>query len=82
ERADFNLTLEHIADLYGADNSQKKLADYTLAGAYVSYEAAQFVDVFLRVENLLNASYQTIYGYPMPGRTLFAGLNLHLGTEG
>ncbi len=81
-KADINLTLEHIADLYGADNSRNKLADYTLAGAHASYDVADFADVFLTVENLFNASYQTIYGYPMPGRTLFAGLNLHLGKEG
>ncbi len=72
-----NLTLQRIIDLYGADNSQMKLPDYTLLGANVSVRVAEFADVVLSGENLFNVSYQTIYGYPMPGMTLFAGLRLH-----
>ncbi len=82
ERADISLTLQHIADLYGADNSQKKLPNYAVVGAHISYEAAEFAQIFVTGDNLLNASYQTIYGYPMPGRTLFVGLNFRLGTGG
>lgn len=72
-----NMTLQRIIDLYGADNSQMKLPDYTLLGAHLSVRAAEFADIVVSGENLFNASYQTIYGYPMPGRTLFAGLRLH-----
>ncbi len=77
-----NLTLEHIANLYGADNSQRKLPDYTVVGGHISYDATKFAQIIMKGENLFNVSYQTIYGYPMPGRMLFAGLNLRLGTEG
>ncbi len=77
KRADANLSLQRIMDLYGADNSQKKLPDYTLLEIYLTYEASQFADMTISCENLLNVSYQTIYGYPMPGRTFFAGLRLH-----
>lgn len=77
-RIDVDLTLEHIADLYGADNSQKKLPNYTLLGARASYEVGRYVDISLTGENLLNVSYQTIYGYPMPGRILFLGANFKL----
>ena len=79
DRATLNLTFQHIAVLYGADGSQEKLPDYTLLGARVSYQVADFVNIYVSGENLLNNSYQTIYDYPMPGRTLFAGLNLKLG---
>ncbi|HUI30675.1 MAG TPA: TonB-dependent receptor [Candidatus Acidoferrales bacterium] len=81
DRATANLTFQHIAVLYGADGSQEKLPDYTLLGARVSYQVAEFVNVYVSGENLFNSSYQTIYDYPMPGRTLFAGLNLSLGTR-
>jgi iron complex outermembrane receptor protein len=81
ERATVNLTFQHIAVLYGADGSQEKLPDYTLLGARVSYQLAEFVNVYVSGEDLFNISYQTIYDYPMPGRTLFAGLNLSFGTR-
>ena len=80
ERADIDLTLEHIACLYGAVNYQKRLPDYTLLGAQVTYNATGYLQFLVTAENLFNASYQTIYGYPMPGRTLFAGLNLYLSS--
>jgi len=81
DRATFNLTFQHIADLYGADGSQEGLPDYTLLGARASYQATEFVGVYVSGENLFNISYQTIYDYPMPGRTLFAGLSLKFGAK-
>lgn len=81
DRTTLNLTLQHIAVLYGADGSQEKLPDYTLLGTRVSYQAAEFVSIYVSGENLFNVSYQTIYDYPMPGRTLFAGLNLGFGAK-
>ncbi|MCL5021024.1 MAG: TonB-dependent receptor [Bacteroidetes bacterium] len=78
ERGTVALSLEHIADLYGADNSQKRLPNYTVASAHVSYKTAEFVEVFVTGDNLFNVGYQTIYGYPMPGRTLYAGVNFKL----
>lgn len=77
-RAVIDMTLEHIADLYGADNSRERLPDYTVLGAHVSYQASEFAQVFITGDNLFNSSYQTIYGYPMPGRTFFAGVNLRV----
>lgn len=79
-RADINLTLEHIADLYGADNSQEWLPNYTIVGMHISYAPAKLVQFYVTIDNSMNVSYQTIYGYPMPGRTLFAGLNLRMGS--
>jgi outer membrane cobalamin receptor len=81
ERTSLNLALQHIAVLYGADGSRKRLPDYTLLGARVTYQAAEFANMFVSGENLFNTGYQTIYDYPMPGRTLFAGLNLGFGAN-
>jgi outer membrane cobalamin receptor len=33
------------------------------------------LSVFVAGENLLDRQYQILYDYPMPGRTLLAGLN-------
>ncbi len=79
ERATLNLTFQHIAVLYGADGSQERLPDYTLFGVRISYQISGFANIYMSADNLSNISYQTIYDYPMPGRTLFAGLNLSFG---
>ncbi|HXX64203.1 MAG TPA: TonB-dependent receptor [Bacteroidota bacterium] len=76
-----NVTFQHIAVLFGADGSQERLPDYTLLGARISYQAAASVSVYISAENLFNMSYQTIFDYPMPGRTFMAGLNLNIGSR-
>jgi vitamin B12 transporter len=50
------------------------LKDYTLVTAGASYKLRPEVEVFGRVENLLNQKYQEIYGYNTPGATAFAGM--------
>jgi vitamin B12 transporter len=50
------------------------LKDYTLVTAGASYKLQPGVEVFGRVENLLNQKYQEIYGYNTPGATAFAGM--------
>jgi outer membrane cobalamin receptor len=32
------------------------------------------MSAYVAVENLFDTEYQIVYDYPMPGRTLFAGL--------
>jgi vitamin B12 transporter len=50
------------------------LKDYTLVTAGASYKLQPGVEVFGRVENLLNQKYQEIYGYSTSGATAFAGM--------
>lgn len=49
-----------------------------LLGARVAYDVSDVVSVYLGGENLLNASYAEIYGYPMPGVTLKLGVRIVL----
>ncbi|HTY11408.1 MAG TPA: TonB-dependent receptor [Bacteroidota bacterium] len=77
-RATLKLSMQRVAVLYGADGSQERLPDYSRLDARVAYQAADFVSLYISGENLFNISYQTIYDYPMPGRTLFAGINCSL----
>ena len=65
-----SLSIQHVAGMYGSDNSQNLLEDYTNIGAKVSVRAMSQCSINLSVENLLDKSYQTILGYPMPGRTV------------
>jgi vitamin B12 transporter len=50
------------------------LKDYTLVNLGAAYKLQPGVEVFGRVENLLNQKYQEIYGYNTPGTTAFAGM--------
>jgi outer membrane cobalamin receptor len=66
--------VQWVSGLYGADFHAKPLPEYTLVRARVCYKVIQGFSVFISGENLLNRSYQIIYDYPMPGRTVFAGI--------
>lgn len=58
------------------------LDDYWLINAAASYKVMPGVEVFGRVENLLNEKYQEIYGFNTPGIAGFAGIKLTFGGEG
>jgi iron complex outermembrane receptor protein len=73
--ATLSLSIQHIAGMYGSDNSQNPLQDYTNIGVKASLRALAQCSINLSVDNLLDKSYQTILGYPMPGRTLSVGIN-------
>ncbi len=52
------------------------LDDYVLVNAAVSYQIHSNVEVFARVQNLLNQDYQEISGYNTPGVAAYAGVRL------
>jgi len=66
--------VQHVARLFGADFNQQRLPDYTLVNLRVSAGVADRLSVYVAAENLLDTEYQVVYDYPMPGRTVFAGL--------
>jgi iron complex outermembrane receptor protein len=72
----FSLSIQHIEGMYGSDNSQNLLDDYTNIGAKVSVRAFTQCSINLSVDNLLDKTYQTILGYPMPGRTVTVGMSI------
>jgi len=58
----------HAARLYGADNRQIRLPDYTLLNIAASLAPWGGTTLRLSLKNALDQEYQTIFGYPMPGR--------------
>lgn len=54
------------------------LDDYWLVRLAGSYEVAPGVELFGRVENLLDQSYQEVFGYETAGAAAFAGVRLKL----
>lgn len=58
------------------------LDDYWLVNAAASYRVANGVEVFGRVENLLDQKYQEAYGYAAPGVAAYAGLRFKMDAGG
>ncbi len=72
---------QYIHDLYTVLESKTAAAikeQYGVLNAQVGYRPLQWIEVFVKGDNLTATSYETIYGYPMPGVTLFGGLNIIL----
>jgi len=66
--------VQHVAGVYGADFAQNRLPDYTLVDARVGVRLADRYALYLSGDNLFDAEYQIIPGYPMPGREFTIGL--------
>lgn len=64
------------SNLYTSVGPQPTTEDFILWNVRTQYSFAKGPDLFLRAENLLNESYQINAGYPMPGRTLFGGIQV------
>jgi vitamin B12 transporter len=49
------------------------LPGYALLNAGLNYEVTENVEVYARVQNLLDVSYESVLGYNNPGRTFYVG---------
>ncbi|MBJ7579328.1 TonB-dependent receptor [Devosia sp. MC532] len=56
-----------------ATSTNIKLPGYALLNAGINYEVSENVEVYARVQNLLNVSYQNVLGYNNAGRTFYVG---------
>jgi vitamin B12 transporter len=54
------------------------LNDYWLVQATASYRLTESLELYGRVENALNQSYQEIYGFQTAGTAAYAGLRMKL----
>lgn len=50
---------------------------YTLVNLNVRYQVLDALEVYARVENLLDEDYEEVIGYATPGRSAFAGLRFN-----
>lgn len=72
-----NLSVQQISGLYIFTGEPVPLQEsYTLANAMLSYKLTDNFELFASGKNLLDRNYSINYGYPMPGITVFAGVNL------
>ncbi|MBA7521739.1 Vitamin B12 transporter BtuB [subsurface metagenome] len=76
----FNLKLQNIFNLYNEIGPGVEVieSDYQVMGARIGYQVTKSTKIYASGHNLLNQVYQINYGYPMPGTTIFLGINLKL----
>ena len=72
----FNLSAQHIDQLYTRILPTEVAENYTLLNARVSVKPLKMLDIFVMANNLLNQQYEINYGYPMPGTYFNAGFNV------
>lgn len=73
----FSSGLQYIGNLYTSLGPEAQKERFLLWNARVSYKTLEWLNLFLRGENLLGQQYEINEGYPMPGATVFAGLQVH-----
>lgn len=72
----FNLSAQHIDQLYTRILPTEVTESYTLLNVRVSVKPLKMLDIFVMANNLLNQQYEINYGYPMPGTYFNAGFNV------
>jgi outer membrane receptor protein involved in Fe transport len=77
---DLAASLQYIGNLYTrvAPADQMVKNSFTLVSSKINYHLNSSFTFFVSGENLLNQDYQMQYGYPLPGATLFTGVNISL----
>lgn len=75
---DVSLSVQNVVNLYTQTAPVLKKESYTLLNSRVAYRLSGMVNVFVKLENLLNEKYYINYGYPMPGLLAFGGINLNI----
>ncbi|PJI40149.1 MAG: outer membrane cobalamin receptor protein BtuB [Ferrovibrio sp.] len=59
---------------FGANTSRQTLNGYALVNLAAGYMVTENVEVFGRLENLLDKQYEDVYTYQTPGRAIYAGV--------
>jgi vitamin B12 transporter len=82
ERANIHLSLIYIGereDFYWLDwtPTPVTLDSYTLLNMAASYDLIDSLQLFVRLDNILDSDYEQIKGYGTPGLSVFGGLRAH-----
>jgi len=81
EKVRLTLDARWVDGLYGSDNHKEKLPSYTLVNATVARPLWRKIEAQIVFRNILDAKYETMTGYPMPGFHVLVGLSARLGAE-
>jgi len=73
----FSTGLQYLGNLYTTVNPKPLKENVLLVNARINYKSFDWMNLFLRGENLLNQDYEINAGYPMPGTSLYGGVRLN-----
>ena len=71
--------VDGLTDYNFSFNQYVDLNDYFLVAAKLSYDIKPGVTVYVRGENILNETYETVLGYGTPRLSVFGGLAFKFG---
>ena len=83
ERGNINLDVNYVDDQIDTDFSsfpfqEVKLDDYTLVNINASYQLNESVNMYARINNLLDDNYQDVFGFETLGQAFYAGFKVNL----
>ncbi len=71
-----NLNSSYIGKRYDDTAKTKQTGNYTLWSGVINYEIKKNITTYVKVDNIFNKYYQTIYNYATPGRSAYIGLKV------
>jgi vitamin B12 transporter len=71
-----NLNSSYTGKRYDDTNNTIETGNYTVWNGVVNYEIKRNVTTYVKVDNIFNKYYQTIYNYATPGRSAYIGLKV------
>jgi iron complex outermembrane receptor protein len=74
----FNAGLQAVDQLYLVTGENSRTTDFTLIHAQAAYRPMKWMEIFVKGDNLLGKSYETMNDYPMPGAIVTGGVALNL----
>ncbi|MDR1673064.1 MAG: TonB-dependent receptor [Bacteroidales bacterium] len=74
----FSANYQHVGNLYSNSAVPDRTETYGLLDAKATYRPLKWLNVFAKGENLTDREYQIRDGFPMPGITVFGGVNISL----
>ncbi len=75
-----SLMTEYISEQWSArGETGDKLPDYFLLNTRIA-QRIRNLEAYISLDNILDKKYQTVFGYPMPGRTIMAGISWKFGS--
>lgn len=76
ERLNLNLEALYTGKRYENADNTIEMPAYTLVNLAASYEAAEWLQIFGRIDNLTDKSYQSVYGWGEPGIGFYGGMKV------
>ena len=69
--------IQFIDGLYTKTGASPEMSSFTLVDAKVTYKPVDMLELFIKGENLLSQTYETMYQFPMPGATFMGGFTVN-----